>query len=245
MKQKYSILILLARQTLGRLLLVCILTGGLQFGLYIKALNQNLQYDNPYVRFSYIFGSSNFALVTILGFLLVYCFVVIGGGLHVNTYTIRRLSVSKNTELALRTVNNSMAFFIFWICQIAVFACMVIYFYSVIDNSKIGGQDLVIMIYSDNFLHRLIPMREYSAWICNVFTIIGLGTATACASIRVQIVGRKQVITIQQIILIIATITLFNMNYRSIGILILSMIATTAFAGVEFIRMRGDLDEKV
>ncbi|WP_186566127.1 hypothetical protein [Lawsonibacter celer] len=209
MKRHGSVLMLAARGSLGKALLVCAATAAAELGLFWAALGRAAeraaelaalppeeaayrQMENAW-SLEQVFTDSRISWVFALG-LLALCAILClnGGGLSGGRtgYTLRRLRVREQTVGVWFAVYGAAVLVIYWAFQTgwALLLCR-LYLYRA-DPAQVNAQTVFLAFYRQAYLHSLLPLAEASRWVRNLALFAGLGTTCACCAAQLRHGGK-------------------------------------------------------
>ncbi|MBR5229034.1 MAG: hypothetical protein IKV96_04275, partial [Firmicutes bacterium] len=97
-------------------------------------------------------------------------------------YTFQRLSVSERGVFGWQAVCNTGFYFLLWAVQCILIFAMCAMYMKTADASITSGQTVFLAFYRSKFIHCLMPLEQTGRLIRNIFTICGLGIASAYTS---------------------------------------------------------------
>lgn len=185
MKQHTSVFWLCARRSLPGLALLLLLMAAVEsvlFGLLLRA--------NPNAYPEWLYEKAHLGLVCGGAFVLL-CGLLALPRTELNGkqgYTIRRLSLPRWEVWLWQSLSNALCFLILWGAQLGIALAL----FALYEGSaeRVSGQSILLTFYRSDFLHSLLPLRETSRYIRNIFLVLALGAATAAAPMRMY-VGKK------------------------------------------------------
>lgn len=220
MKQHLSVLMLMARSTIYKILGVFFLMAAIQGGLFYTALNRVMAAETAGLEL--VFQQSRIIWVCALGFLLVTALLCLtgceSGGKQ--DYTLRRLSISEKSIFLWQTFYNTCCFFFFWIVQLFIVLALCLLYMKSIDTTAINDQAVFLAFYRSNFLHGLLPLDETSRYVRNAVLVFGLGITSA----YFPLLQRRGKASLQVFILVAITLFYFPHNMGSLGTDILVIV---------------------
>ena len=182
MKKHLSVFGLFARASLVPMLILLLLSAGVQTVLFAAELN--------YVRIPLLTGESVKGIEELIGdtaipltagislllFALLLC--VQGTSFSSKTeYTMSRLSVSETSAFLWQSAYNTLAFLIFWAAEAVLMYSLCLWYVSVSANAT--GQSIFLALFRSEFLHGLLPLHDASRIVRNAVFCLFLGTASA------------------------------------------------------------------
>jgi len=228
MKQHLSVLGLLIRCSLWRILLILLLMVVIQGGLFAFALHRAIAANQPGLEL--IISGSQIALVFGAAFLLITAqLCTVGCSYSTQTgYTISRLSLPQRDIFFCQAAVNTLFFLLFWAVEgIAVYG-FALYFTRTVDPAAITGQTVFLAFYRSKFLHGLLPLDQISIYIRNITALVALGITTAIFPYR----QRRKSFGTEIVVLLVFLLLLFPRQTNEIAsdvfliVLSLSLIAT-------------------
>jgi len=178
MKKRLSILMLAARFTVYRVILLLLGMSIVQVGLFWLALGKGSTHPLDVFLRSY-----NNGWVAVIGFILLCVLLgksVNGSGGVMNAYTIDRLSVSEIEFTGWFALYNGLMFLVFWLWEaLTVLSMCMIYLWQMPQEVVVGPQTIFLASYRVEYLHRLIPLADISGWVRNGAFVMALGICTA------------------------------------------------------------------
>ncbi len=215
-KKNLSVFMLIARSSIYKFLgllflMVCgevaafylFLRRDMDYAAQLGTSVSGIDFVFEYSRILWIFAAAYILTAVLLSFT----------GCHFSShqgYTLRRLSVSEKSVFIWQSLYNAICFFILWAIQVfAAFALCYLYIH-LLDDPEQSAQTVFLIFYRNKFLHCLLPLREASMLVRNIFFVAALGVGTAWFP-YVQRRGRVAYSSIQ--IIIVAAVFF----YRDIG----------------------------
>lgn len=229
MKQHLSILMLAARSTICKILLVFLAMAAAEGTLFYVTLRKALTGEG--IGLEQMIVQSRIPLVCGLSFLLLCAILSLswcefsGSKLR---YTLKRLSVAEVTTVFWWAVYNTICFFVFWAFQLLIVLLLLRLYIATINPIYISEQTAFLAFYRHNFLHSLLPLEEISRYISNALLLLSLGISAACFSFR----QRRHQKGIAIIALAALTVGFFPREMGSfINDLMIAIIALSVAAG--------------
>ena len=173
MRQHGSVFMLFVRSSIYPVLGLMSVMSVLQIVLFRLAMERGL-----YQNLEETIEGSKIHLVFYVAF-----WILIGWGNWLDTtsssqvdYTWKRLQVPEWTVLAWRSVCGGMWFLSFWLLEGLLVMGLCSWY---LDMREVeSAQALFLACYRSQFLHSLIPMREWTRWVRNLALVIGFGVTT-------------------------------------------------------------------
>ena len=254
MKERLSVMMLAARGTIYKVILLILVTGIVQAGLFYLWMANNIPAGAGWsvgleggITDSFVMQAAGISFVLLCMMLALNGY---GSGAK-PVYTLRRLAISEKEALCCFAVYNTLVFLLFWSSQILIMLglCRM---YEVLapllgaqrDTSNsvalVGPQTVYIAFYRHKYLHSLMPMAEISRWIRNLIWVISLGVCTATFSNSLRY-GKKGFA-----IFVMVVVTL-GMFCRAVGMIesdiVGGLIALAAAVGSMCFALGGTEDE--
>ena len=180
MKQFFSVIMLAARSSLYKVLLLLALLGAVEGYLFYRALDREASligiFENSYIPFACAIG---FALLC----LLLCRSGCMSGGSRID-YTLRRLSVSERGVTYAWAIYNTACFLLLWGFQLALALLFCHIYMRGADPALAGIQTVFLSFYHSPFLHSLLPLAETSRYVRNFAFVLALGCTSAYVSFR-------------------------------------------------------------
>lgn len=215
MRKQLSVLMLMVRCTIYRvvaLLLVMVATEFALFGIALHAALAAAEDGAAMESVGRVIAQSHIAWVFAMFFILMAVLLSLTGceyGSKVG-YTLRRLSILERTVFLWQSVYNTLCFFVLWAVQTVLAYGLCRLYVAAVDPSLTGAQTIFLAFYGNAFLHSLLPLAEISRWIRNLTLVVSLGIGAAYFSYG-QRRGKHAGVSIAMVPL---TLTLFT---RSVG----------------------------
>ena len=173
MKQHGSVFMLFVRSSIYPVLGLMGVMSVLQIILFRVAMERGL-----YQNLEETIEGSKIHLVVYVAF-----WILIGWGNWVDTtsssqvdYTWKRLQVPEWTIPAWRSVCIGMWFLAFWFLEGLLVLGLCSWYLDIREVES--AQALFLACYRSEFLHSLIPMREWTRWVRNLALVVGFGVTT-------------------------------------------------------------------
>ncbi len=192
---------LYARSSLYKILLITLVTALLagflvyrypapqEITKYYEDFNGNqvpYTYDTPYL--DDVIGLSRAPVVCAVGFTAIVAVMCLTGcGYGVKTdYTVRRLRVREKTACMLWAGYHAALLLFFW-------AVLALTLYGVLLHSQgkvpewygqVGSQTMMMLCYTDTFLHHLFPLQDPAMWGSSVSSVLAVAFTTVLFSYR-------------------------------------------------------------
>lgn len=192
---------LYARSNLYKILLITLVTALLAgFLVYRYPTPQEItkyyyDFDGNPVPYTYntpylddVIGLSRAPVVCAVGFTAIVAVMCLTGcGYGVKTdYTVRRLRVREKTACLLWAGYHAAMLLFFW-------AVLALTLYGVLLHSQgkvpewygqVGSQTMMMLCYTDTFLHHLMPLQDPAMWGLSVSSVLAVAFTTVLFSYR-------------------------------------------------------------
>ena len=192
---------LYARSNLYKILLITLVTALLAgFLVYRYPTPQEItkyyyDFDGNPVPYTYntpylddVIGLSRAPVVCAVGFTAIVAVMCLTGcGYGVKTdYTVRRLRVREKTACLLWAGYHAALLLFFW-------AVLALTLYGVLLHSQgkvpewygqVGSQTMMMLCYTDTFLHHLMPLQDPAMWGLSVSSVLAVAFTTVLFSYR-------------------------------------------------------------
>ena len=178
MKKRLSVLMMAAKFTVCRVILLLLGMSLVQVGLFWLALGKGDTYS-----LDVLLENNNNGWAAAIGFILLCVLLgknVNGAGGSMSAYTVDRLSVSEKEFTCWFALYNCLMFLVFWLWEaLTVLGMCMIYMWQVPPEVAVGPQTIFLAGYRVEYLHRLIPLADISGWVRNGAFVLALGICTA------------------------------------------------------------------
>ena len=177
MKKHVSVLALCARNNLHMIIgLLGMMCAG---DMLLFRFNWNKYYEMGSVPFEITLQGTPQVCFTFLMLVMVQL-CKNDGSSHSTGYTLRRLKISEKTVVLWNGVYNSICLFLFWAVQTAVMLGLGRWYTRLLDPSYVSPQTLFLAFYRDPFLHNLLPLGNWTRYLCIGSLLLAAGF---CASL--------------------------------------------------------------
>lgn len=179
--------------------------------------------------------------------LVVVCFTVqlvyVGCNQGVKqSYTLKRLSVSEKSVFIWQSICNIGCYLLLWMVQVVTAFVLCRWYLALAEPEFVSNQTVFLAFYRSKFLHGLLPLAESSAWVRNLFMVLGLG----CASAYFPYLQRRGKFSVSVLLLLVISIIWFP---RNVGIaagdfwVIFSSVAVIGWIVYKVFIKEGEQDE--
>lgn len=184
MRKHLSVLMLIARSTIYKILMLFLLIACTEWFLFRFSLKSALLAANS--------GLGMEALESVvsnsrIGWVFVVCLVITAVLLCMTGceygskqgYTLRRLSISEGSVFIWQSIYNIFCFFMLWALQAMIAYALCSLYLAKVDPGLTSVQTIFLAFYRNDFLHSILPLSEASRWIRNILLFICLGLGAA------------------------------------------------------------------
>lgn len=227
MKKHLSVLMLMSRSTIYKILGILVIMTAVEGTLFYLTLRNMTAAE--VVGLELVFQQSRILWVCALGYLLVTALLCLTGCEFSGKqgYTLHRLSVSQRSVFLWQAFYNICCFFLFWAVQLFIVLALCRLYMEKIDPPAISNQTVFLAFYRNDFLHSLLPLADMSRYVRNIFLILGLGIASAYFPIR----QRRGGTGVGIIVLSAVTLLFFSHSMGSLGndilVIVFSIVTAT------------------
>ena len=179
MKQHLSVLMLIVRSSIYKVIAALIAMAAVQAGLFEYALQKNLQSGGHYLE--NIVSKSGIAWVFAAAFLLL-TYVISRTGCKNDSqpgYTIQRLGISERSFFIWQAVYNTAVYALLLGAELLLLMALARYWQTVANQDLIGAQSIFLAFYRNDFMHCICPLDDIWLWIRNGILAIAMGMAAA------------------------------------------------------------------
>ena len=243
MKKHLSVLMLAARGTIYKVLLLILATGAVQAGLFWQAMQGAFPENGEWMDYGglmqSLFSDSHIALTAGIAFYLLCAILCINGcgfGSKVG-YTFQRLAVSEKTVTLWWALYNGLVFVVFWASQALVMLGLCKLYEMQAPAELFGPQTVFLAFYRERYLHSLMPMAEISRWIRNIILCASLGICTSTFSYNLRH-GKKGIAIF---VLAVVTFGMFCAGMGEVAVDVTSGVLAVIVAGVSVFLVWGGL----
>ena len=168
-------------------------------------------------------------LAAAVGYLMVMVMLCLGGcGFGSQTaYTVRRLRLREElVDLWWAAYHAAMLLVLWALVATAALLGMRLKLQGLEPNWGVGPQSLMLLVYSDSFLHHLVPLADAAVWVTDLALLMANALAAALF-IRSQRRGRLNLWPVATTIVTLYTFTI----WLSDGTWMICLLAALAMAG--------------
>ena len=176
MKGYFSVTALWLRRSLLPLIALLAALFAAQTGAFFLALRGQGQ-----AGLEAVFAAAHPGLIAAAAFLLLCAWLFYIGGEFSGrqSYTLRRLSVTRLGGFLARWAACSLCFLILWGAQAATVLWLCGLYRRFGAPELWSGQAVLLALYRSAFLHALLPLHDAAVWVRNAFLLLSLGAAAA------------------------------------------------------------------
>ena len=180
MRKHLSVLMLFTRSTLYRFLWIIFAMAAAQSVLFVFAFRS----ARGFFGLNTILGESRLQIVCAGCFLLLCALLCLTGSElgSKQRYTLSRLSISRKMVFVWQAVNNATLLLLFWAAQIII----IFVFCNIYMARYQQPQAAMLVFYSSDFLHGLLPLGETGRLISVLVLLIALSLTSACVPARMR-----------------------------------------------------------
>ena len=235
MKPHLSVLMLLARSTIYKVLGLLLALALVEGALFHLALVSNGSGDSGFVSLERAFAQSRIPIVFGVCFLVMTILTERTG--HApgskQEYTLWRLSVSERSVFAWQALYNTSCYIMLWAAQLFVALALCRLYLLRTNPAFTSHQTVLLAFYRNNFLHSLLPLDEVSRWVSNVAVIIGVGVTSA----SVPFERRRGKAGVTAFVRAVLVLKFFNSGLGNLDVDIFLSLFGFAVAGVAVYRV--------
>ena len=179
MKQHLSVLMLITRSSIYKVIAVLIAMAAAQAGIFGYVLHSNLQSGIHHLES--MVSSSGIAWVFAAAFLLL-TYVISRTGCKNGRqpgYTIQRLGISERSFFIWQAVYNTAVYALLLGAELLLLMALARYWQTVANQDLIGAQSIFLAFYRNSFMHCICPLDDIWLWIRNGILAIAMGMAAA------------------------------------------------------------------
>lgn len=235
MRRYVSLFGLWTRQCVYKFLLIILAAAAAETGLLALQVNAGRTLE-------YALENGHIDIACAAGFVLL-CAMLSAAGCQSSGrlgYTLGRLRVSGWGAFLCHWLHNSVYFFLFWCAQTGIMLglCRLHQYALGVDY---GPQAVLLASYRVDFFHSLLPLADWSVYVCNALMALALGAAAAQFSALERRGRRGKAI----IIMAVLTMCFFTRGMGSVGSAIMGIISVIVmawcfFSGTELLKEADD-----
>lgn len=164
MKQYLSVLILMARSSIYKIVGLLLLMTAVEGGLFYHVLKSGVR------DVHIVFDDSRIALVFLISSMVIVQVLYLScsdlGSKQGNI--LGRLSVSTHHVFLLQGAYNAIVLFLVWAAQLFIALALCQLYLSTVDPALVNGQSLFLLVYHNDFLANLLPLGHWLRYGRNI-----------------------------------------------------------------------------
>ena len=179
MKQHLSVLMLIARSSIYKVLAVLAAMVAIQAGLFEYALQRSREHGLFHLED--VVSDSGIAWVFAAAFLLL-TYVISRSGCKSGSqpgYTIQRLGISERNFFIWQAVYNTAVYVLLLATELILLFALSHHWQVNADQDLIGAQSIFLAFYRNKFMHCICPLDDIWLWIRNGILALAMGMAAA------------------------------------------------------------------
>lgn len=198
MRKHLSVLALMARQTIGKVLALLAIMAAAETALFAWAMSQGLtriimdDMTCP-APVEDLFDFAKIGWVYRIAMALLFTVLLLGGtelkGSRLR-YTLQRLRISEEAAVLWQSGYHILCLLLLWAVQAALALGFCLWYAGTLDPAYVSGQSAFLAFYRSGFLHGLLPLADVSRWVRAFAAAVTLGITAAVFSYH-QRHGRK------------------------------------------------------
>ena len=224
MKKHSSVLMLVTRSTIYRVLGLLIVMAAAEAGLFWLRLQQGAIDGN--FSLEAVISESRLTWACAAIFLFVTAVLSWGSSTVSGAYTSARLSIPSKMVFLWQCVYNILCYLIFWMVQILVMIALCRVYEAQAPAEFVSNQTVFLAFYRSDFLHSILPFEDTWCWVRNLALVMALGI---CAS---RCPGKQSGKFRFHDILAIATVFFFVREIGAAGNYIFMLLLSMLCAGI-------------
>lgn len=235
MKKHLSVLMLMARSTINKLLGLLALMAAVEGALFWLTLRRSCA-DGSF-SLKLVIGDSHISWAFGAAFLLMTLLLSLTGceGKSRCGYTLRRLSVSERWVFVWQSVYNVLCYLLLWAVQILTVIALCRLYEVKAAPEYVSGQTVFLAFYRSGFLHALLPFEETVFWVRNAVFAVTLGICAA----RFPMAQRRGKRFTELIVLACGVLGLFSWEIGAFGNCFFAIVFALFCAGIAICRALG------
>lgn len=179
MKQHLSVLMLITRSSIYKVMAILLVMVAAQIELFQYALQRCAQ--NGIHQLEDVVNTGGIAWVLAAAFLLM-TYVISRTGCKKESqpgYTIQRLQVSERSFFIWQMVYNTACYVLLLAVEMLLLIGLAHHWKSLANQDLIGAQSIFLAFYRNEFMHCICPLDDSWLWIRNSIMVIAMGMAAA------------------------------------------------------------------
>lgn len=154
------------------------------------ATGQEMLYTSQYPTLDGVVKASGAPIAGAAGFVVIVLFMSLTGcGYGVKSaYTVRRLRLGEKKACLLWALYHAALLVVYWAAlAAALYTALTLRSHQAAGESGygvIGPQTMLLLCYTDPFLHRLFPMQDIAVWAVDIASVLAVSLSTIHFSYR-------------------------------------------------------------
>lgn len=246
MRKHLSVLMLIGRSTIYKILALFLLIACAQWLLFRFSLNFALDAADAGLEMTAlesVISHSRMAWAFAVCFVIMVVLLCMTGCEYGSKqgYTLRRLSVSERSVFVWQSVYNIFCFFMLWAVQAMIAYVLCKLYIAKVDPKLTSVQTVYLTFYRNDFLHSILPLSMVSRWIRNILLVVCLGLAAA----HFSYMQRRGKVGVTILAMSSLSLVFFSRGITSLGndILIILLSIANIVAVLKNV-LEGDADEE-
>ena len=193
MRRHTSVLMLFARSSFYKVLGVLAAMTAAECGIfYLTLRNGAEEIARGAVGLEILIGLQ--AYMFVIGVIIIaFCLSKVSNSSESREeYTLRRLGVSEKTVILWQWAYNTVCFLFAWMIQALLALGLCFWYLQVVPAGLVNHQTVAVAFYTNEFLHRLIPLSDFWSWVLLLTIYPAVGLAAAWESHKQRHVGAGQ-----------------------------------------------------
>ncbi len=184
MKKHVSVLCLIARSSIYKILPLLTAMAILQIGVFLWYFSEAVtawEAGLPMAALEMLIPRSHIAWFFAFAFFIL-TFLLCRTGCNFGAqigYTLDRLSLTPRTVWLWQAIYNASVYLLFWLTEALICLGICAIFVHFADPSIVTKQTVFMALYRCEFLHSLLPLADWALWIRNVVFALCLGFTAA------------------------------------------------------------------
>lgn len=240
MKRYISVFEMIIRSSFYKVLGILASLSVLELGTFYIAMQQPLASIQP--NLEELVDQSHFMYMFAIAYLLITVVLVLSGTNigSMQGYTLQRLRIKEKKVFLLQCIYNILCYVLLWATQVGVLLAASNYYMTHKTEAILTNQTVFLAFHRNDFMHSILPIQDTLNWVL-LFAIIVCTGSFAADFTRMQ--RRGKVAWILIIFVAIAFVSFPRGLEEEPIILIIGMIAYSAFICLRNIFYRGEEDE--
>ncbi len=179
MKQHLSVLMLIVRSSIYKVITVLAVMAAAQAGVFGYVLHSSLQSGNHHLES--MVSASGCAWIFAAAFLVI-TYMISRTGCKSGSqpgYTIQRLGISERSFFIWQAIYNAAVYVLLLATELLLLIALAHHWQSQANQDLIGAQSIFLAFYRNDFMHCICPLDDIWLWIRNGILAIAMGMAAA------------------------------------------------------------------